>query len=1425
MKTIQHPKCGLQVTALAARSAGLVAALALFITSSPVLAQTGPGYALTFDGVASHVTVNAQNVPIGNDDYTIEAWIKPHSMGNFGIIGWGSYGTTNQVNSLSLRTNGLVNSWWGSDLVVTNPGLAGAWHHVAATYDGSTRRIYLDGALVGTNNATGHYVTTRANLTIGRVDTNYFAGTIDEVRVWGEVRSLAQIQTNRFIRLAGNESGLNAYWRFDEGAGTSAADTAGPWNPGTLSNNPAWVRSSVTNAPDGVTSNVTAVTTASARLNGRVHAGNLAAKAWFQWGTTVNYGTNTPQISVGPALPADTNTLAFEINSVLTNLALNTTYYYRIAITNSVGTNYGAQSNFTTLPLPAGPGCALFFDGVNDYVEFNRPIADDFTLECWFNSSQIAGSEENWFNGVGLIDGEVGGHVNDLGLTLGAGKVLFGTGGTFDTTIHSEGILADGKWHHVAATRQRSSGAMALYVDGELVASGTGSTYSLNAPTTMRLGCLAPGLNFFHGQMDEVRIWNTVRSQVQIQAYLGRPLAGNESDLVAYWKLDECSGTLVADTTGHGYDASLSGATWTNSAVPYGPFVITLAATNLTTTTAALKGAANPGAFPSTAWFQWGTTTNYGNTTIVTNIGTGASLVALSTNISGLASFNTYHFRAVAANVYGTNYGMDQSFWLGPPLVATLPAFGITTNAATLEGDVIASGPSGQAWFQWGTNTSYGNTTVLIPVGTGTVPVPVTNRVSGLVAGATYHYRVGASNSFGTTYGADRTFTNAFVAQLIALTGKDWSALAWGDFDLDGDLDIVFSGQTGPETKLYRNDGASFTDVTIPLSDVAYGSLAVNDYDNDGWLDILLTGSDVSDGRHAEVWRNTGTGWSLAASLTGVAASSADWGDFDNDGRPDIMLSGGTGGSSGIAQVWRNTASGFVLNTSLPGLYWSSGAWGDYDNDGNLDILLAGVADGTAAGYVARLYHNNGDRTFTLVPTALPGAGLGDAAWGDYDNDGQLDILLTGIGTNGYVARVLHNDGNGAFTDINAGLIPVGYSSAAWGDFDNDGWLDIALMGLTNSSESSSSAFIYQNTGAGSFTLAPSAGLIGGHKGALAVGDYDKDGRLDVATSGYPYATRIYHNYWPTTNLPPTGPANLVATVIGTNAVLSWTAGSDAKTPKAGLTYNLRVGTAPGISNIVDPLAAGNGWRRVPLLGNLQQNLSAALTGLKYGSNYYWSVQAVDTSMAGSPFECGGLFSVTLAPSCSAAQLGSIMGGAAVVSASVYPNGSATTAYIQWGSTANYGNNTASQSLGSGSGPVALRQLLTGLQTGMLYHYRIVTSNANGITYGPDQTFYVDPTVVVGDSNGDGAVDQSELDDVLAGYWPTSPWLSMTNTAGLGRTNVTFALTNSTAGAYSVLMSTNLNDWQYLGPATPRYEFTDTNAPALPQRYYRLRWP
>ncbi len=133
------------------------------------------------------------------------------------------------------------------------------------------------------------------------------------------------------------------------------------------------------------------------------------------------------------------------------------------------------------------------------------------------------------------------------------------------------------------------------------------------------------------------------------------------------------------------------------------------------------------------------------------------------------------------------------------------------------------------------------------------------------------------------------------------------------------------------------------------------------------------------------------------------------------------------------------------------------------------------------------------------------------------------------------------------------------------------------------------------------------------------------------------------------------------------------------------------------------------------------------------------------------------------------------------------------------------------------------------IPAGVTYHWRVVAANGAGTTSSPDQTFNLFGTLdgggIPGDLNGDGVVSQSELDAVYANYATNSARLYMANVAGLGGTNVTFALSNSVSGAYSVQYSTNLVDWIPLGLARPRYLFIDTNAPSLPQRYYRLSYP
>ncbi len=465
------------------------------------------------------------------------------------------------------------------------------------------------------------------------------------------------------------------------------------------------------------------------------------------------------------------------------------------------------------------------------------------------------------------------------------------------------------------------------------------------------------------------------------------------------------------------------------------------------------------------------------------------------------------------------------------------------------------------------------------------------------------------------------------------LTDVNAGSVAWGDYDNDGDLDILLTGEddlTLPHKRyaqVYENTVPGFT-VAYTLTRVAYSSAAWGDYDNDGDLDILLTGWKKKTDNVAQVYENTAPGFTLAYTLTGVNSSSVDWGDYDNDGDLDILLTGWTG-SDDVAQVYENTPPGFTVAYTLPSVSDSSAAWGDYDNDGDLDILLTGYR---GIDNVAEVYESTGSG-FTLAYT-LTGVAYGSAAWGDYDNDGDLDILLTGEDAGvAPLAEVYQNTGSG-FTVV---YTPTGVydGSAAWGDYDNDGDLDIFLTGEDNGNTPVGE--VYQNTG-GSFTRIES-GLPGVYHSSAVWGDYDNDDDLDILLIGYRddgfydgLFTAVYRNNNGLANSRPAAPTGLSASVNGSQVDLSWAAATDTETiSNAGLTYNLYLGSSPGQSDILGPMAftAGTdeGLRLLPDLGNAQHGLTATLTILQPGV-YYWSVQAIDTAFAGSSWATEATFEI-----------------------------------------------------------------------------------------------------------------------------------------------------------------------------------------------------
>lgn len=474
------------------------------------------------------------------------------------------------------------------------------------------------------------------------------------------------------------------------------------------------------------------------------------------------------------------------------------------------------------------------------------------------------------------------------------------------------------------------------------------------------------------------------------------------------------------------------------------------------------------------------------------------------------------------------------------------------------------------------------------------------------------------------------------------------SILAWGDFNNDGRLDVLVAGNTnsnpaGPVIQLYRNDGNGvFTPVPSGLPGVTYGSAAWGDFNNDGQLDLVVTGTTNGQpsGAITRVYRNnSGTLTDIGAALPALSYSSAAWGDFDNDGKLDLLLAGSTNGaaSGAITQVYHNNGDGtFSLFASLTGIFQGSVACADLDGDGALDIVITGFGQTGAA--LTWVFRNNKDGTFTPI-ASMPASYGGYLAIGDFDGDGRPDIFVTG----GYLTRLYRNLGNFTFTNLGVNIPAVVGTSAAWGDFNNDGRLDLVLSGTVNGAGSGAFTRVYLNTGSLVGSLAFSnfpVSLPTNYFGSVTWADFNQDNKLDILVAGTDGVlqgsyrrsqTALFMNASGISNTPPTDPSALSFVRSNTTVLLTWASSTDAQTTNAsGLSYDLRVGRTPGGIEVVSPPAdVGSGLRRVVQMG-AASTTQWQLINLVPGT-YYWSVQAIDTSFAGSLFAPEATF-VVLAP-------------------------------------------------------------------------------------------------------------------------------------------------------------------------------------------------
>ena len=298
----------------------------------------------------------------------------------------------------------------------------------------------------------------------------------------------------------------------------------------------------------------------------------------------------------------------------------------------------------------------------------------------------------------------------------------------------------------------------------------------------------------------------------------------------------------------------------------------------------------------------------------------------------------------------------------------------------------------------------------------------------------------------------DGTFSLQSGCGLPAITN---GAASWSDYNNDGKLDILLAGVVGTTimTKVYRNNGDNtFTDISgNQIRGVRDCSVAWGDYDNDGDPDILITGYDGSSNT-SNVYRNDGNNSFVELSnfsLSGLGYNGRGaWGDYDNDGYLDILLCG-----NGVSELYHNEKNQtFTKKVSFTGISNGDGSFNDYDGDGNLDVILQGYAVGPKTLF----YHNNGNGSFSTVNFAnIYGLEYNTIRWGDYDNDGISDLLMAGDTYFAPIKRVttiFKNNGNNTFTEnTSLGFAGISHGDIAWGDYDNDRDLDLLVTGYTGS--------------------------------------------------------------------------------------------------------------------------------------------------------------------------------------------------------------------------------------------------------------------------------------------------------------------------------------------------------------------------------------
>ena len=735
---------------------------------------------------------------------------------------------------------------------------------------------------------------------------------------------------------------------------------------------------------------------------------------------------------------------------------------------------------------------------------------------------------------------------------------------------------------------------------------------------------------------------------------------------------------------------------------------------------------------------------------------------------------------------------------VGLPPAVTAVATGIWPTAVTLQGTVVPQLLGATWWMEWGVSTqalTIGTSSVL---SAGVSALAVSNRITGLPPGTSIWYRLVASNAAGTVSTPFASFA----------TPTNWVVALLAD-DGPGSL----------------RDAVAVAPTATVIAVTASGSIAL------GGHAIALTRSVSLRGPGPTNLVLHGNGDRLFTIASGISVNLEGLKLMDGlllfpPAFGDAYMSGGAIFSQGALALTNCVLEGNQAAEGFVGMYAVAGGNGGA-------IFAEGPLTLTRCAFLNNLAGNGGSP-------------MSESAGGNGGSGGAVFALQTVRVESCFFAG--NQAGNGGYGMGGAIAYPGGFGGAG-GAISAGGALYAANSTWVNSRAGNGGM-----GGAGAFSENGYDG-VGGSGGALLLGS---GGTLVNCTLTANHTGDSGPNA-PLGNPPPSGGGvqmaggslQLLNTIVAGNSIQSGGNGIDVAGGIASLGHNL-LGSATGASGLTNGVIGD-------LAGSATNLLDAALTGPVYAADPTRSHMALALS---SPAINGGDNAVESPPylltvdergaprrNGSKVDIGSYeldltglsapavlvqqatlatnhaMGAADVLlGGQVQPGGLIAQLYIEYGFTIAYGQRSASV-IQAGTNVVSFTNLVQGLIGGHTYHYRVVASNAVGQTFGPDQTYTPPTAVQPGDLNNDGVIAQAELDVLLTNYWDHSPWVAFTNVAGLGSTNVSFALPNPGAWVFPVEVSTNLTTWTPVGSAAPYYRFTDPAATSGVPRYYRLTAP